>query len=239
MRCRRGDGAYRCSSRSWCSDPPRPWSTRGGSSMQATRSPGSSSAECLLQKRVELPVLIERVQLVRAAHALLADEDLRDGAQARTLRQVDPGLIVVRHVDLLEPDALALQQALGAHAVGTVGGCVDFHAFHAGLDADRAQKDRDWAPSTTTHAPAIQLARGLHRNAMLSPASSAVPKRPKGISRRTKSAMFPGSLRSRRSHEPPGCRMLPGARESTRTPRGASSRACSCARLMSAALAAL
>ena len=52
--------------------------------------------------------------------------------------------------------------------------------------------DRDWQPSTVTHEPLIQLARGDARNATTSPTSSARPKRPNGSSLRTNSAIAAG-----------------------------------------------
>src|SRR5206468_4330396 len=109
---------------------------------------------------VELPFLLQCVQLVRSAYVLFADEDLRHGAPAGALRQGGARLVVSSHVDLLVANALALQQALGAHTVGAVGRRVDFHVLHRLLDARAAQKARDWPPSITTQAPATQLARG-------------------------------------------------------------------------------
>src|SRR5260221_282965 len=145
--------------------------------------------------------------------------------------------VVAGDVDLLVSDVLALEQALGGHAERTGRGRVDFHGFHPAKL--RTQKLRDCPPSTTTQAPATQLARGLTRKAMTSPTSSAVPKRSKGISSWTNATVFAGSACSRFSHDPPGWRMLPGASERTRTPRAASSRACSCASAISADLAVL
>jgi len=54
-------------------------------------------------------------------------------------------------------------------------------------------RERDWQPSTGTHAPLIQLALGETRNATTDPTSSGRPNRPKGNSRATKSAMPAGS----------------------------------------------
>src|SRR5205085_5879878 len=128
-----------------------------------------------------------------AADVAVADEDLRDRLSAGDLHHPHPGIVIFGDVDLLVGDVLLLQQPLGADAVGAVLRGVDFDGLHVPEDAHRAQNARDCAPSTTTQAPAIQLARGLSRKAMASPTSSAVPKRPKGISRCTNSAIPTGS----------------------------------------------
>ena len=70
--------------------------------------------------------------------------------------------------------------------------------------------ERPWQPSTGTHAPLIQLARGEARKATTAPTSSGRPKRPNGSSRRTKSAMPSGSACWRLCHEPPGKQDRPG-----------------------------
>src|ERR1700730_4206164 len=99
--------------------------------------------------------------------------------------------------------------------------------------------ERDWQPSTGTHEPLIQLARGEARNATTEPTSSARPKRPNGSSRPTNSAISPGSACWRRSHEPPGNRIDPGATLLTRIPSLANCCAIDLARLISAAFTAL
>src|SRR3954468_21676051 len=85
-----------------------------------------------------------------------------------------------------------------------------------GRSAVRHQKARLWQPSTTTDVPLIQLARGDARNATTAPTSSGRPKRPNGSYRRMKSAIPSGSSFTRRSHEPPGKRIDPGATLLTR-----------------------
>src|SRR5262249_44022457 len=99
--------------------------------------------------------------------------------------------------------------------------------------------ERDWHPSTGTLAPLIQLARGDPRNATTAPTSSGRPNRPNGSSRLTKSAIPSGSSRTRRSHDPPGNRIDPGATLFTRILSRASCCAMALARLISAAFTAL
>jgi len=54
-----------------------------------------------LQQVVQLPFLLQRMQVVGPAHVLVADEDLRNRAPPGAFRQPLPGLVVARHVDLL------------------------------------------------------------------------------------------------------------------------------------------
>ena len=54
-------------------------------------------------------------------------------------------------------------------------------------------RERDWQPSTGTHAPLIQLARADTRNATTAPTSSGRPNRPNGSSSLTSSAIPSGS----------------------------------------------
>ena len=88
-------------------------------------------------------------------------------------------------------------------------------------------------------APVTQLALGEQRKATTAATSSGRPKRPIGISRRTKSAIPCGSARWRRSQPPPGNQIEPGATLLTRMLSFARSRAIAFARLISAAFATL
>src|SRR6185312_10110456 len=99
--------------------------------------------------------------------------------------------------------------------------------------------ERDWQPSTGTLAPLIQLARGDTRNATTAPTSSGRPNRPNGSSRDTNSAIPAGSSFCRRSQDPPGNRIDPGATLLTRMLSRASCCAIDFARLISAAFTAL
>ena len=78
----------------------------------------------------------------------------------------------------------AFPAAAGQHRSDT-----DVAEGHAGDQI----RERDWQPSTGTLAPLIQLARGDTRNATTAPTSSGRPNRPNGSSRRTNSAIPPGS----------------------------------------------
>src|SRR5436305_15137024 len=127
----------------------------------------------LLKQGVQLAALLERVEIVRPSDVGVPDEHLRYRAPAGGLHQLQPRLVVPGDVDLLIRDVLVLQQPFRPHAVGARLGGVDLDGLH--FDSMRiAQKERDCAPSTTTQAPAIQLARGLPSKAMVSPIRSAV-----------------------------------------------------------------
>src|SRR5690349_6686268 len=69
------------------------------------------------QDGVELPLLVERVDVAEAAERPPVDEDLRDGALPG--RPDEPGalLLVVLDVDLLVGDPLLLEEHLRARAV--------------------------------------------------------------------------------------------------------------------------
>ena len=70
--------------------------------------------------------------------------------------------------------------------------------------------DRLWQPSTVIAAPLTQLDLGDARKQTTLATSSARPKRPKGSSRLTNSAIPWGSDCCRLCHEPPGKRIEPG-----------------------------
>ena len=70
-----------------------------------------------VQKRIELALAFERVEIVAAADMLVADEDLRHRACAVGLVfHFLAGVGIHEHVDFVERRALLLQKRLGAHA---------------------------------------------------------------------------------------------------------------------------
>src|SRR5262249_48193193 len=80
----------------------------------------------------------------------------------------------------------------------------------------------DRQPATLTQAPVIREARSEARNVTIAEISSGLPKRPSGISVRTKFSMKTGFSCWRRSHEPPGNRTEPGTTTFTIIPSLAS-----------------
>jgi hypothetical protein len=83
------------------------------------------------QQAVELAGVVECPQFVKAADDLAIDENFGDrAAAAGHLDHLRAQLVVVGHVDFIECDALALEQAFGARAEGAIGGCVNFDFRH-------------------------------------------------------------------------------------------------------------
>src|SRR5437588_12722487 len=83
---------------------------------------------------------------------------------------------------------------------------------------------RDWPPSTVQLAPVTRLARSEARKLTTAATSSGRPKRPSGMSDLTKAVMPSGSACCRRSQDPPGNMIDPGATLLTRMLCAASSR---------------
>ena len=91
--------------------------------------------------------------------------------------------------------------------------------------------DLDWQPSTLTQAPVMSEARSEARKTTTFATSSGRPNRPSGISALTNCSIASGFSRQRRSQDPPGKRIEPGATVFTRMLKGASSLAIALARL--------
>src|SRR5512137_1720823 len=87
-----------------------------GSVLVDRRGPWVSGAP---EQLVELAGLVECIEVVESADVAVADKDLGNGAPPGTALQhgIALGRILV-HLDLTEGDALALEQRLGALAVG-------------------------------------------------------------------------------------------------------------------------
>src|ERR671911_3192919 len=74
------------------------------------------------QHRVELAGAVERIEVVAAADRLAVDEDLRNRSPTfRLLRHFDPLARLHHDVDLLELNALLIEELLGPRAIGAPG----------------------------------------------------------------------------------------------------------------------
>src|SRR5207248_1703078 len=105
--------------------------------------------------------------------------------------------------EIVEQGNLVLERVFDGPAGGAVRRRRQCRNDGEGQKPSHQMLERDWPPSTGMQAPLSRLACCEHANATTLATSGTEPKRPRGISPRTKSAMPPGSCRRRRSQPPP------------------------------------
>src|SRR5690606_20612035 len=141
-------------------------------------------------QRVELALRIERGEVVAAADMPSVDEDLRHGAApVRACDHRVEARAIHRYVDFAEIGALAVEQHLGARAIGAEGLGIDFDLGHAAILSS-------FRPAYRNPTKQSQICCPSRHPARRAPRSTPTPAR-----RRFAAAPAPRRAASPRSHE--------------------------------------